>query len=103
MTTKKIDMSLEPMETDSVELEIAEDTNKITIIGNSEDVDNDDIELTVSWFVEGTRVGGEESKTLADSPFKLEPVADLLKVQLRNEDSSKSTQINGAVREKKRG
>jgi hypothetical protein len=103
MTTKKIDMVLDPMESDSVELEVSENTDKITVIGNSEDVDNEDIEVVVGWFVEGTRVGGESSKNLSESPFKLEPVADLLKIQLRNENSSKSTKINGAVREKKRG
>lgn len=102
MTSKIIDMGLDPKESDTVEMEIAENTDKVTIIANAEDVNNSDIEIVVGWYQGGTRVGGK-SETLKDSPFKLEPFADLLIVQLRNEHENKSTQVNGNIREKKRG
>jgi len=102
MGSQIIDVDLDPKESETVEMEISENTDKVTIIANPEDVGREDIEIVVGWYQDGTRVGGN-SETLKDSPFELNPFADLLKVQLRNEHENKGTKVNGNIREKKRG
>lgn len=102
MVSQIIDVGLDPKETQTVEMEISENANKVTIIANAEDVDNEKVEIVVGWYQDGTRVGGN-SETLKDSPFELNPFADLLRVQLRNEHENKGTKVNGNIREKKRG
>jgi len=102
MGSQIIDVDLDPKESETVEMEISENTDKVTIIANAEDVGNRDVEIVVGWYQSGTRVGGH-SETLKNSPFELNPFADHLKVQLRNEHENKGTKVNGNIREKKKG
>jgi hypothetical protein len=102
LTSQIIDADLEPKETGLIEMDISENTDKVNIIANAEDVSNEKLEIVIGWYQEKTRVGGQTS-TLDDSPFQLEPFADTLKVQVRNEHENKRTKVNGNIREKKRG